>query len=537
MATAKFKISDLTDITSSGGSIDPDNDFIIINDADGPETKKVSVSNLVSAFGDGTSINGNITINGPGLSASDPALDVNNGRVESQSFVCVSQGGSDVSTSRMEGFVFGPPEVGHDTGTYTGGNDRISFRVGMAMALQSAAEAGGVYSGTGRVQVAEALGIHSKNVNDQAWQEIDENECSIRIGVLNTQPQKLVHISHGRYEGGTGAKPNLGGLLPAYVGDTRVLTPGVGIRVDYLSKAALPGDSSSGLQGMEMNVVPVVVDENGDILRGGHTDRTASNMFVCVSQDVADGDADTATGEGFVFGTPEIGEDTGLYTGGNDRLSLRAGRAYNMITPDAAGGVYDDTSRTYIAEAVGIFSKNIDNQPFQRADNSQGGSSTATSVRIGVLNALPEKAIHIDYGKRSDGTDFPTAPVDCEIRVRYLSGTGTQDLQVNENGDIVRNTSDARLKENVATLEDATEMVKALNPVRYDWKEEADRNGSDIGFIAQEVEEILPELVSTGDNDMKGIRYGNMVAVLTSSLQSALARIEALEAEVESLKG
>ena len=534
MATAKFKISDLTDITSSGGSIDPDNDFIIINDADGPETKKVSVSNLVSAFGNDTTINGNITINGPGIDDSDPAIDVNNGRIESQSFVCTSQGGSDASTMTMEGFVFGPPEVAQDTGMYTGGNDRISLRVGRAQNVQSPSQAGGVYDDTGRVNVVEAIGIHSKNVNNQSWQELDATACSLRIGVLNTNPEKLLHISHGRL---ALSGQNIGDLLPAYVGSTRTLTPGVGIRVDYLSKTALPGSANSGLQGSEMDVVPLVVNADGDIQRGGHTDRTASNMFVCVSQDVADGDAETATGEGFVFGTPEVGEDTGLYTGGNDRLSLRAGRAYNMITPSDAGGVYDDTDRTYIAEAVGIFSKNIDNQPFQSATNSGGGSATATSVRIGVLNALPEKAIHIDYGKRSDGTDFGASPDDCEIRVRYLSGTGTQDLQVNENGDILRNTSDARLKENVATLEDATEMVKALNPVRYDWKEEADRNGSDIGFIAQEVEEILPELVSTGDNDMKGIRYGNMVAVLTSSLQSALARIEALEAEVESLKG
>ena len=282
-------------------------------------------------------------------------------------------------------------------------------------------------------------------------------------------------------------------------------------------------------------MVPVVVDENGDLHRGGPTDRTASRRFACVTQDSTD--ANTTTGEGFVFGAPERAEDTGMYTGGNDRISMRVGRAYNQILPANAGGVYDDTERTYIAEAVGIFSKNIDNEPFQRVDSTEGGSPTATSVRIGVLNVLPEKAIHIDYGKRSDGTDFPSQPVDCEIRVRYLSGTGTQDLQVNANGDIVRNTSDARLKENVKTLEDATDMVKALNPVRYDWKEEADRDGSDIGFIAQEVEEILPELVSTGDNDMKGIRYGNMVAVLTSSLQSALSRIEALEAEVKSLKG
>ena len=64
MATAKFKISDLADITSNGGTIDTVNDFLIINDGDGPETKKVLVGNLISSFGGDGSIDGDFEVVG-----------------------------------------------------------------------------------------------------------------------------------------------------------------------------------------------------------------------------------------------------------------------------------------------------------------------------------------------------------------------------------------------------------------------------------------------------------------------------------------
>ena len=54
-----------------------------------------------------------------------------------------------------------------------------------------------------------------------------------------------------------------------------------------------------------------------------------------------------------------------------------------------------------------------------------------------------------------------------------------------------------------------------------------------IGFIAQDVEEIIPELVSTSEKGMKGLSYGQLTAVLTKALQEANAKITALEEKLE----
>ena len=103
-------------------------------------------------------------------------------------------------------------------------------------------------------------------------------------------------------------------------------------------------------------------------------------------------------------------------------------------------------------------------------------------------------------------------------------------------------TSDYRIKENVVALSGSTERVKRLNPVTFNYI------GSDVeveGFIAHEAQEVIPSAISgkkdevdnAGEPVLQGIDQSRMVALLTSALQESITRIEALEAEVQSLKG
>ena len=89
-------------------------------------------------------------------------------------------------------------------------------------------------------------------------------------------------------------------------------------------------------------------------------------------------------------------------------------------------------------------------------------------------------------------------------------------------------TSDATLKTNVETLTGSLDAVNALRGVSFNWIE---NGGSEVGFIAQEVEEVLPEVVSTNDQGIKSVKYGNMVAVLVEAIKEQQLRIEALEAK------
>lgn len=93
-------------------------------------------------------------------------------------------------------------------------------------------------------------------------------------------------------------------------------------------------------------------------------------------------------------------------------------------------------------------------------------------------------------------------------------------------------TSDVHLKTNISSIENALDLVKRLRGVKFDWKS----GGTEIGVIAQEVENVIPELVTNGD--VKSVKYGNLVAVLIEAVKSLseqnlslIERIEKLEAK------
>ncbi len=92
-------------------------------------------------------------------------------------------------------------------------------------------------------------------------------------------------------------------------------------------------------------------------------------------------------------------------------------------------------------------------------------------------------------------------------------------------------TSDATLKTNVETLSGSLDAVKSLRGVSFDWLE---NGGSEIGVIAQEVEAVLPDVVSTNDEGIKSVKYGNMVAVLIEAIKEQQAQIDELKAQLNS---
>ena len=110
--------------------------------------------------------------------------------------------------------------------------------------------------------------------------------------------------------------------------------------------------------------------------------------------------------------------------------------------------------------------------------------------------------------------------------------------------------SDKRLKTNIKPLHGALQCVLKLQGITFNWKDETNhRPGQNIGFIAQEVKEILPEVVSGGGKDEKGneIYYSIEYATLTPLLVEAIKELneenqtlnetnKKLEARIEALE-
>lgn len=79
--------------------------------------------------------------------------------------------------------------------------------------------------------------------------------------------------------------------------------------------------------------------------------------------------------------------------------------------------------------------------------------------------------------------------------------------------------SDVRLKDNKKNISNALDIVNKLNGITFDWNDKSQRTGKDYGVIAQEVEEVLPELVQTRDNGYKAVRYEKLIPVLIEAIK------------------
>jgi hypothetical protein len=134
-------------------------------------------------------------------------------------------------------------------------------------------------------------------------------------------------------------------------------------------------------------------------------------------------------------------------------------------------------------------------------------------------------------------TDTTTSQVFVKFAVDgYNSGNG----QINANGSgaaAFGSFSDRRLKENIIDLPSQLENIIALQPKEFDYIE-SEGGGHQIGFIAQEVEEIYPDLVGEREDGMKTITgMGKMEARLIKAIQEQQTQIDALQSEINLLKG
>lgn len=103
--------------------------------------------------------------------------------------------------------------------------------------------------------------------------------------------------------------------------------------------------------------------------------------------------------------------------------------------------------------------------------------------------------------------------------------------------------SDERLKENITTITNALSLVNGMRGVFFDWTDVylESINFSplfpkhDVGVIAQEMEEVLPEVVAAKPNGSLTVKYDKIVGVLIEAVKELSAKVETLQAQVDTL--
>nr|VFK39556.1 MAG: Collagen triple helix repeat-containing protein [Candidatus Kentron sp. SD] len=118
------------------------------------------------------------------------------------------------------------------------------------------------------------------------------------------------------------------------------------------------------------------------------------------------------------------------------------------------------------------------------------------------------------------GTTNPLEKLDVNGKIR-----GTQFVS----------SSDARLKKDIRPLENPLDKITRVRGVSFHWKDEEKGTDREIGVIAQEVEKEFPELVSTDGEGYKSVAYGKLTAVLIEAVKAQQARIDELEARIQTL--
>ena len=99
-------------------------------------------------------------------------------------------------------------------------------------------------------------------------------------------------------------------------------------------------------------------------------------------------------------------------------------------------------------------------------------------------------------------------------------------------------TSDVRLKKNIVTIKNALDKVSKLRGVRFQWNNILSNGvkNTEIGLIAQEVEKVIPEVVSNNKEGFKSVEYANLVALLIESVKELKKENEELQQRLYSLE-
>ena len=87
-------------------------------------------------------------------------------------------------------------------------------------------------------------------------------------------------------------------------------------------------------------------------------------------------------------------------------------------------------------------------------------------------------------------------------------------------------SSDERLKDNITKIDNPLDKVLSISGNTFDWNEKSNKSGHDVGLIAQEIEKVLPEAVTTRDNGYLAVDYHKVVPLLVEAVKELSDKVE-----------
>ena len=130
------------------------------------------------------------------------------------------------------------------------------------------------------------------------------------------------------------------------------------------------------------------------------------------------------------------------------------------------------------------------------------------------------------FGDSIDDTHVFTGSV-------FMTGSLTVTGIISASDDIIAfASSDERLKDNVTPIASALDKVNLIGGYEFDWNSNSSHSGHDVGVIAQEIEKVLPEVVTQRDNGYLAVRYEKIVALLIQAVKEQQLQIDELKSKL-----
>ena len=229
-------------------------------------------------------------------------------------------------------------------------------------------------------------------------------------------------------------------------------------------------------------------------------------------------------------------------------------RLYVECEDDTSPGIVSNPASTNgaVAYAIGYGDANRDYLCTWGMDHSSGGNVFGYGVK-------PDGSTSEAFINSADNSNFKRGALYFDDELKFFNAsaqTGTIDtaitmterFRVDADGDgffdrdvvaFSTTVSDCRLKDNIETIPNALDKVMSLRGVEFDWNATSRKGQHDIGLIAQEVQEVLPEVVidkklcmgdmKNNEKDYKTVDYEKIVGVLVEAIKELKQEIEELK--------